>query len=67
MKIQINWRILGGAVLSGGAALKEFGGTRITWWAGVILVFVGPCLLALRSQPIKRSSRKKPKHRKKKP
>ena len=65
MKLTINWKLLGGAVLGGGATLKEFGGSRETWWLAMVMLVLGPMIMAIRNAPATRKRRKKPKPRKK--
>ena len=67
MKIQINWRILGGSVTAGGLALMPLAPSKEIWWMGFAMTIIGPITGAIRNAPAPRKRRKKPKPRKKKP
>lgn len=48
MKWFIEPKALGGGLLAAGPLLIQFGGSKATWWIGLVCSIVGPVLLAMR-------------------
>lgn len=45
--MKLNFKALGGGLLSAGPLLVQFGGARTAWWLGVTFTALGPILLSL--------------------
>lgn len=56
--MNLNFKALGGGLLSAGPLLVQFGGARTAWWLGVTFTALGPLLLAL-SPPDKPKPRRR--------
>lgn len=48
MNLPLDPQKLGAGLLAAGPLLLQFGGSKISWWAGLAATVIGPVLMALR-------------------